>query len=105
MTDIREQIKGAKIFAALSMTKPTHHLCGIKIELLADTMENLLVVYEAAKAYHDICTIENCKLLRIALASVQTRQESCEHDWFTPEDSEQIKWGAYRMCRKCRSIG
>ena len=45
--DIRKQIKGARVFAALSMTTPTHHLCGIKVELLTDTMESLLTRNEA----------------------------------------------------------
>lgn len=30
---------------------------------------------------------------------------SCEHDWFIPKDTYNIKWGKYRMCRKCKEIG
>lgn len=36
---------------------------------------------------------------------VSTQQDSCEHDWFTPEDNEKVKWGSYQMCRKCHTIG
>ncbi len=46
MTDIREQIEKARIFAALSRTKATHHLCGKKITLLADTMEKMLAALQ-----------------------------------------------------------
>ncbi len=44
--DIQSQIDKARVFAALSMTKPTHHICGIKIEQLADTLEKLCAANE-----------------------------------------------------------
>lgn len=28
----------------------------------------------------------------------------CDHDLFTPEDTEHIKWGDMKQCRTCRSI-
>lgn len=49
MDEIREQIVGLRRFAELHLAGTRHTVCGIKAEQAADTMEELLAVYEAAQ--------------------------------------------------------
>ena len=29
----------------------------------------------------------------------------CSHNWFRPDDTDNLKWGEYRLCRACHAIG